>query len=911
MAKQSAGFLNRIFLIAVAVFLGSIQSIALAKEATIEFDIEATELGSALNKFALQSNKEIIFLEGDTAGKTSNEVVGAYAPTVALEMLLAGTALTFQVNDLGTVVIGTIAAIQGDMSRKAGPDSTPLLNGDKGDDEQSLSPEAAHNPNDSISDSAVNTHPVLEVVLVTATKRESNLQDVPISVSVMSGQTLKQLSIDTLEEMSSYIPNLHIADTSITTNVYIRGIGSGLDRGFEQSVGLFIDGIYMGRSKQYRAPMFDVDRVEVLRGPQPVLFGKNTTAGAIKIETRKPKPGEALSADFMAEYETQFHGFQYQGVVSGSPSESTGLRFALLYADTDGFARNTYLDVDEPGIEQWIARLTGVWNPSDSLFVTAKYEHADFKNTGQLGEPTKISFMPAGNPLLDYVNTRVLEDSALLDPTLEDKTNFKTHSDNVLTPQGADQSVDNAAVIIDMPLNSLNLTTELGYSAYDYQLNNDVDFLPVPFTAQDVHEDFDQQSVEVRLASSSGGQFDFLTGLYWQQNDLSMLGQTLVNWEFFGPLVNLPSGPTVISSEISGVDYGLDTNSWSGFVEVTWRFSPDFQLELGGRYSDETKKNERTGICTRLDGQPFDPNNPSDQLAKNIGFCPRIQSYTGKINEDFFMPSVQLQWSTTDDVMAYAKWAKSYKSGGFNAGIFATNEDIIYEPEKATGSEIGLKSTLADGAAVLNLALFHEKFDDLQVNTLTGAGQTLLSNAGAATSKGVELEGKLAVTNTFTVGGSLAYLDAKYDDYARGPCNAVQRSEAAVAQAFPCVQDLTGKTTTYAPKWSSDIFGDIEFPISSGLTLRLRADVGYTDDYFYSTDLDPNLHQTSAWKFDARITLADAAGVWDVSLLGKNLSNNEIVVWGTGVPLVLGTYVGFTELPRTIALQANYHFGAK
>jgi outer membrane receptor protein involved in Fe transport len=274
------------------------------------------------------------------------------------------------------------------------------------------------------------------------------------------------------------------------------------------------------------------------------------------------------------------------------------------------------------------------------------------------------------------------------------------------------------------------------------------------------------------------------------------------------------------------------------------------------------------------------------------------------------MPSVQLQWDVAQKLMAYAKWDKSYKSGGFNAGIFATAADINYDEEKVSGYEIGLKSTLADGAAVLNVALFDAKFKDLQVNTLTGAGQTLLSNAGAATTRGVELDGAWAVTRAFRVGGSASYLDAEYDDYARGPCSAIQRS-AAVGTGVPCVQNLTGRTTSYAPRWSGDFFGAVEFPLSSGLNLRLHADASYTDDYFYSTDLDPNLHQSSFWKFGARVTVADAKGTWDVSLLGKNLTNKAVVVWGTGVPLVLGTYVGFTELPRTIALQANYRFRAR
>lgn len=274
------------------------------------------------------------------------------------------------------------------------------------------------------------------------------------------------------------------------------------------------------------------------------------------------------------------------------------------------------------------------------------------------------------------------------------------------------------------------------------------------------------------------------------------------------------------------------------------------------------------------------------------------------------MPSVQVQWDLTPDLMAYAKWDKSYKSGGFNAATFATLNDIEYDEETATGYEVGLKSLLADGAAVFNVALFNTKFDDLQVTTLTGAGQALLSNAGAATTRGVEMDGMWALTNALKVGGSAAYLDAEYDTYRNGPCNAVQRS-AAVGSGSPCFQNLSGRTTSYAPKWTSHLFADAQFPVTTSLNLRLRTDLVYSDDYFYDTDLDPNTHQSSYWKVDARVTLADAAGRWDVSLLGKNLTNEAVVVWGTDVPLVLGSYVAFTELPRTVSLQARYRFGVE
>ncbi len=755
--------------------------------------------------------------------------------------------------------------------------------------------------------------PALEEIIVTATKREVSVHDVPVSMSVTSGEELNNLSINNLEELSGYLPNLTIADTAVTTNIYMRGIGSGLDRGFEQSVGLFVDGVYMGRSKQYRAPMFDVDRIEVLRGPQPVLFGKNTTAGAIKVETRKPRPGQDWEAEVSAEHEFEYSGNHYTGAIAGSPTETLGLRFAATYEESDGYLRNTLLDRDEPSTEQWLARVTGVWEPVDGASVTLKYEHADFRLDGALGEASKIGQLEVSNALTDEMSYRLLfgpNGVYALDPQVDDRLDFRRSSDDVMGPQGGKQKVDNVALTLEKDLENHVLTAVLGYSAYDYALGNDIDFLPVPMTYQYIEEDFSQTSAEIRLASDTDGRIDYMIGLYWQDNSLDMRPVTKNNFAYVGPIFPPPSGTTVISSIDYRVGYYLDTRSTSGFAQVSWEIAEDVSLTLGGRYGKESKDVIRTSECLRLDGSPFDVvDNPSDNLVVNVlRQCPDIVSYSNDRDESHFMPSAQLQWNATDDVMMYAKWDRSYKSGGFNAGTRATLADIEYDEERATGYEVGIKTRFADNAATINVAAFDTKFDDMQVTTIVGAGQTVLSNAGAATTRGVEFDGAWAVTDWMTVGGSGAYLDAAYDEYSSGPCTADQRALAGLA-GVPCFQDLTGKTTAYAPEWTANLFTDMSFDVSSSFILRLRLDAGFTDEYFYDADLDPNTRQSSFWRYGARVSLADAGDRWELSLLGKNLSNEKIAVWGTDVGMVPGSYFAFTEMPRTVALQARYRFG--
>lgn len=168
-----------------------------------------------------------------------------------------------------------------------------------------------------------------------------------------------------------------------------------------------------------------------------------------------------------------------------------------------------------------------------------------------------------------------------LDPDIDSRVNFRRSSDDVLGPQGSTQDVDNAAIELEYALGAHTLTAVLGYSAYEYELQNDTDFLPVPMTQQRVNEDFDQTSVEVRLASNLGGRFDYLAGLYWQKNDLSMVGATAVNFEYLGPIAPLPDGLVTISSFNSGVDYGLETETASIFAQGTWRFTETARINLG------------------------------------------------------------------------------------------------------------------------------------------------------------------------------------------------------------------------------------------------------------------------------------------------------------------------------------------
>ena len=235
---------------------------------------------------------------------------------------------------------------------------------------------------------------VLEEVIVTAQKRAESLQDVPISVSAMQGTKIAEAGIGNMAAIADYIPNLHIADAPVNTNIYMRGMGSGNNQAFEQSVGMYIDGIYMGRGRQYRSPFMDIERVEVLRGPQGTLFGKNTVAGAINILTASPNLDDPFSGNITLTAESN-DGYEAQGVLSGAVSDNFALRLAYKYRESEGFADNTYLNDDEPVLEETVWRLTAAWEISDNLDANIKYTNAEYDRDG-VNSSGSVYLDPAG-----------------------------------------------------------------------------------------------------------------------------------------------------------------------------------------------------------------------------------------------------------------------------------------------------------------------------------------------------------------------------------------------------------------------------------------------------------------------------------------------------------------------------------
>jgi outer membrane receptor protein involved in Fe transport len=734
----------------------------------------------------------------------------------------------------------------------------------------------------------------LEEVVVTATKRTESIQDIPMSIEAVSGDRLSATGITEFEALSETMPNFSVGDSLVTNNIIMRGMGSGSDRSFEQSVSMFIDGIYMPRSRQYRAPFLDVERVEIVRGPQAVLFGLNSMAGAVSVLTARSRPGDAFTADVTAEYETEYSGTTLTGVVGGSVGETLGLRIAAQTTDSgDGYFENTFTGKDEGAKEQDLVRLTAVWEPTELLTVSAKGEYVDFETDGNIGESVAQagSAVPGDDGKLNWV--RAMDASLLPLIGLE---------------EGTESTVKNFALNIDYALGEHTLTAAFGYSDFEYQLTTDLDGTPLPVLDAQSVEEYEQTSIDIRLTSPGGETFDYIVGAYYHDADLfsdqpNILSLAALAGPAFGGLYEVGST-------------GLEQNAelWSVYASGTWNITDTFRLIGGVRYADEEKEVTRPTTCDLLvaEDAPLAPafGGPGyivgggDLTGGNI--CAAVRDFEGDRQSDNWMPEIVAQWDTTDNITLFAKVGTSAKSGGFATAGSALV--IPYDDEEVIGYEFGMKSQLWDGLAELNITLFRNEFTDLQVNSFlanpdTGLPQALITNAGESTSQGIEADARWAATDWLTLGGSLAYLDAEYDKFKNGPCSVTKINQG---ETVPC--DLAGERLPFAAEYSGNLSADVDFPLGSSMRMFGGVNVSFSDDYFTEGNLEENVKQDSWTKVSARIGVGAADDRWSLSLIGNNLTD-EKVLSGAQSPLLFSD-LGYLGAPRTLTVQAVYRFGS-
>jgi outer membrane receptor protein involved in Fe transport len=753
----------------------------------------------------------------------------------------------------------------------------------------------------------------LEVITVTARKRAESLQRVPVSVSALSGEKLADATIERIQELDAYVPSLTMSETGIGTTISLRGIFSGVNPGFEQSVGTYVDGIYRGRPQQIRMPFLDLARVEILRGPQSILFGKNSIAGALNIITAQPasEPERAVSA----RYNPEFHEQEYAGVLSGPLSERVRARLAGQYRDGDGHIENLTLSRSEPAREEWGLRASLDWDATENLAISFKAEHGEFDVLGRSIEVFRefpAASPPASGGFAGLTYGQILaamgQDSSVLNNTQD----FARSSNGDVSNNQTEEYVLTAR----WNAGGHEITAVTGYSAYSFEDACDCDFIGANVFAIPLGEDFDQFSQELRLASPVGQPLAYVTGLYFEQADLDYRdalvidpGSVLVTIIDANPTLPRGSGTTGLADTATPRRFEQRSNAYAAFAQGTWNVGDRLRLTGGLRYTWEKKEASRIlQIGSASGGAVPDPALTSALYA--AAFNLRAHSIAGERTEDSLLPSVIAEWDASDDVLTYASWSRGSKSGGFDARSNnppANSGSFEFEDEQADTFEVGAKARLG-GALELNAALYHTDFHDLQVSVFDGVLGFNVGNAAKARVQGLELDARWAATAGLTFSAALTYTDFEFDEYF-GQCFFGQPPDAP--DGINC--SYAGKTNEFVANWGAVISSEYRRALAGRLEWALSLDAIYSSDYNRSPTLDPQQVQKAYTLLNARLALRDRNGRWELAVLGHNLTDEVVMSFGGDVPLAARTfgapgYAAIVNEPSSVAVEIRASF---
>ena len=729
------------------------------------------------------------------------------------------------------------------------------------------------------------------VIIVTARKREENLRDVPISITAVGGKAISERQIVNQAELSFSVASYQQTN-GVNVASFMRGIGSGSNPSFEQAVGTFVDGIYAGRGAQQTYPYFDLERAEVLRGPQVTLYGNSAIAGAVNAISRKP--GNELSGDFKASYEFNHQQVNLEGGLTVPVTDKLSIRAAGFFDSLGEGWLTTYRPLQFPGWsrqdptwENWGGRLTGRYEFSPDVDLDFKYEITDLNRKGNTLQPVANYGTPSvtefnfdrertfgnGPPLPDYEYDAMLMKSQTLQGTLSVETGLGT------------------------------VSATSAYVWYDWFLNTEADMTPTPQFNFSHSEDFNLFSQELRLTSDGVGDFDYVAGVFFQRDNLFLEG------DFEG---NLAEAGVPVPSFARIIRLDQRTDSYSGFFDGTYKITDRLTLNLGARYLHTKKTASQYSRAHDIVGNAPRPDLevPLAALGGNSIFSlifgqPHIFDNL-KLSENHFMPLAGLKYQIADDHMAYVKVTKGAKAGGFDWAVNHLNRDNVdFKPEKATSYEIGVRGNFADLGVTYGLTAYQMDVDDLQVSAFDGNLGYIVGNAAAARSKGVEAELSWAPTNTLQLNGSMGYTDAKYVSFPGAACY-VELREATPA-GTPCVRDMSGERLPFTSKWSYSLSAQHTLELGD-FNIKTNVDYNYRSSTNVAAITDPGQWERPVGLLNGRIAISPEVGGWQVALFGKNLTNELFSTYGTEAPSNNLVRLRDTERPRQFGVELGWNF---
>jgi iron complex outermembrane receptor protein len=746
----------------------------------------------------------------------------------------------------------------------------------------------------------------LEEIVVTAQKRAQNQQDVPISVTALGAEYLTEHNVASLQDLAGAVPGLVVTNTLNygTAPISIRGIGGPNGGGSifnDEPVAIYVDGVYVARLGAAVTDLLDVDSIQVLRGPQGTLYGRNSTAGAVLLTTKRPT--DQFASDLQWTY-GEFQQNRMSAAVSGPFASPRVLgRLALGYSDggnyTDNIADNNR---GVGGARGRAARGSLRFLPADELTidVIADYQdqvaHPALYGLASLAPLTTATFpftgpIYAGNPFTSRADAQsAIEDNrvALNDPTV---TRLRSK---------------NGTVLIDWTLDTVRFASITGYRKFNNDGSQDSDAQPGASTfasstsgldllsnsGSQAHQEYTQ---ELRLQSAKEGRLNWTTGLYYvhEDNDVDF---AIASPQAGPPQPGIP--PQRPAGTLATFLAAQKLDAYAAFVDVHFALTERFALGVGARYSDERKD---------VDLQQTVVN------ATTGAALTAPLAFTGNNTWSNFSPRGVLEYKAAESTLLYASYSRGFKSGGYNS-FDATPAASAFPEEDLDAYEIGLKTDLDARRLRVNASLFDYAYRNVQIRQAVFTGGVSVRSVPEARVHGAELETTFAPVHAFLIHANLSYLDATLE---KGILQALPSDIGAIrygAQQFPPpatfpTEDIAGNRMTRAPKWQYSLGGEYTWPARLGdvrLSLTWR---GQSSVFFSETNQDMTVFRGEAWnELDVRLGLSDTNGKWDVGLFGRNVLDDRHV---TQVAPFSGFPVASVNMPAQYGVQMTYRIRAR
>ena len=767
----------------------------------------------------------------------------------------------------------------------------------------------------------------LEEIIVTAQKRSESLKSVPISVAAVSGDKIEKAGIENIEDLTSYLPNIHFTQTGFSTQIRVRGIGSDNSQGFEQSVGLYIDGIYHGRAQLYRAPLMDLADAELLRGPQGTLLGKNSAAGALIFNTAKPT--DAFEAYVNISQELEYTGTEINGVISGPVTDNLNARLAARSLDEDGFIENAFKNEDEPQVDEKAIRLSLDWQATSNLNYLLKLENSQYDTEGRAIEITHDESLIPNGPSFSQFAQSIGQPGFDSDLDFVRSTNTEEFSNN---------EINNLTLTTNYSFNDHVLTFTTGWLDFEYDELCDCDFLPIETIPLRLEETYEQFSQEIRITSPSGEKVEWIAGLFYQDYDQTFFDTLEIEQNNLLPTL-LSFDPNLGNTAFAFVDtssprnFTQDSSAWALFGQATYRFTDHLKLTLGGRFTEEEKNASKViDIVQPSTGALLNDNPLLGQLywlvfgteteallGPNAG-----HNVQGSRNESKFLPLVNLIWTPTENTLAYIRYTEGFKAGGFDprsntVGPLVTSTEAVdplesfeFENEDAKSYEIGFKKTLLDNRAEFNVALYLTDYENLQISQFDGSVGFNVGNAAETRTQGIEIDGRAVLTEHLRLSAGASFLDFEYQDFQNGNCAVGETPDGidTTGDGLLNTCDYTGRRGVYTPEYTLNASLDYHNNLTNKIDILAVIDWQYVDSQNVHVNQDP------LGEIDGYSLVGASVGLesdhWSARLRVSNLFDEEILSYSANAPLAetfgSNTQYSFVRAPRLVFIDLGWKF---